>query len=61
MTAATKTVVDDARLGRRGMPRFPEVFGIDLPMKTVPLLEDGTPDYSHPGLTPEEIEELEGK
>ena len=58
MTVATKTVVDSARLGRRGMPRFPEVFGIDLPMKTVPIT-DGEPETNHLGLSPVDIYRLE--
>ncbi|KAB2728269.1 hypothetical protein [Brucella anthropi] len=56
----TKEIVDNAKIGKKGTPRFPEAFGRLPPMKTVPVLEDGTPDYSHPGLTPEEIAGLEG-
>ncbi|MCV9909983.1 hypothetical protein OIV19_20500 [Brucella sp. HL-2] len=61
MTDTTKEITDTAKVGKKGHPRFPEALGREPPKKIVPVLEDGTPDYSHPGLTPEEIEGLEGK
>ncbi len=60
MSENTVEVADTGKIGKKGYPRFAEAFGRLPPMKTVPILEDGTPDYSHPGLTPEEIAGLDG-
>ncbi|WP_435655963.1 hypothetical protein [Brucella pituitosa] len=35
-------------------------YGLQPPMKWVPVSEDGTPDHNHPGLTPEEIAGFDG-
>lgn len=51
----TIEIVDDSKIGKKGYPMHYQALGISPPMKTVPLLDDGSPDYSHPGLTPEEI------
>lgn len=52
------SVVDGDRVGRRGMPRHYQAFGIAPPMKTVPVDNQGQPETAHPGLTAEEQREL---
>lgn len=46
----TMEIVDVDKVGRKGMPRHYQAFGIEPPMKTVPVNDDGSPDISHPGL-----------
>lgn len=53
-------VIDHARIGTRGFPVHYAAYGLQPPMKWVPVSEDGTPDHNHPGLTPEEIAGLDG-
>lgn len=53
MPEATKVVADDAAIGRKGTPRFPEAFGMERPTKIVPF-EDGQPQVEHPGMTLQE-------
>lgn len=54
MVEATKTVVDNYAIGRKGIPRFPEAYGRALPTKVVPV-ENGEPVNDHPGLDPIEV------
>ncbi|WP_421565206.1 hypothetical protein [Ochrobactrum sp. EDr1-4] len=58
MSEATKVIVDNQAIGRRGMPRYPEAHGRVLPMKTVPV-NAGEPVTSHPGLDPVDVYRLE--
>lgn len=50
MSEATKVIVDNQAIGRKGMPRYPEAHGRVLPTKFVPV-DAGEPVTSHPGLT----------
>ncbi|WHS33219.1 hypothetical protein QLQ09_23470 [Brucella sp. NM4] len=56
--SATEKVIDSNRIGKKGYPMHYAALGLEPPMKTVPV-EDGVPQFSHPGLTPEAIEKLE--
>lgn len=47
----TQEIIDQDRVGRRGMPRHYQAFGIAPPMKTVPVDGQGQPETAHPGLT----------
>ncbi len=53
MPEATKVVIDEARRGTKGFPRYAEALGIQPPTKTVPV-EDGIPQTEHPGMTLQE-------
>lgn len=53
MPKATKVVIDEARRGTKGFPRYAEALGIQPPTKTVPV-EDGIPQTGHPGMTLQE-------
>nr|WP_278521055.1 DUF4376 domain-containing protein [Brucella anthropi] len=50
---ATKQVPDTFRIGKKGFPRHYAAFGLEPPMKTVPV-EDGKPQTDHPGMTLQE-------
>lgn len=50
MTDTTKVIVDSRALGRKGMPRFPEAYGRELPTIVVPVI-NGETDTSHPGMS----------
>lgn len=55
MTQTTQ-VIDAARIGTKGYPRYYRALGLDPPMKTVPVdPQSGQPDVSHPPLTEDEI------
>ncbi|MND74906.1 hypothetical protein D3C80_665130 [compost metagenome] len=54
----TKEIVDHAKIGKKGTPRFPEAHGRTPPMKTVPV-ENGDPQTNHPGLSPVDIYRVE--
>lgn len=51
-------VIDPDRIGRRGFPRHYQAFGIEPPMKTVQVDDQGQPEAGHPGMTAEEQREL---
>lgn len=53
MPEATKVIIDEARRGTKGFPRYAEAHGFTPPMKTVPV-EDGNPQTNHPGMTLQE-------
>lgn len=53
----TKEIVDTARIGKKGLPMHYQAFGIQPPMKTVPV-EDGEPVIEHTPLTLDEIRTL---
>nr|WP_278374902.1 DUF4376 domain-containing protein [Brucella anthropi] len=53
MPETTKEVIDTAKIGKRGYPRFAEALGREQPTKTVPV-DDGQPQLSHPAMTLEE-------
>lgn len=55
---ATQEIVDNAKIGKKGFPRHFEAFGLEPPMKTVPV-EDGEPVANHPGLNPVDVYRLE--
>lgn len=48
--SATETVIDNARIGKKGYPMHYVALALDPPMKTVPV-EDGIPQNDHPGMT----------
>lgn len=50
MVSAAHTVTDYNRIGKKGMPMHYQAFGVEPPVKTVPV-EDGEPATDHPGLT----------
>lgn len=54
MPEATKTIIDEARRGKKGFPRHAELMGIEPPTKVVPV-ENGEPQTNHPGLDPVEV------
>lgn len=56
--SATETIIDSARIGKKGYPMHYAAFGIEPPMKTVPV-EDGAPQTEHPGLDPIDAYRLE--
>ncbi len=56
--SATSEVVDNAKVGKKGFPLHFAAFGIDPPMKTVPV-DDGSPQVNAPGLSTMEIFERE--
>lgn len=58
MNGATKEIVDSAKIGKKGMPRFPEAHGRELPRKIVPV-ENEAPIINHPGLNPVDVYRLE--
>ncbi|WP_421565760.1 hypothetical protein [Ochrobactrum sp. EDr1-4] len=58
MSEATKVIVDNQAIGRKGMPRYPEAHGRVLPTKVVPV-DAGEPVTSHPGLNPVDVYRLE--
>lgn len=53
-----KTIIDSSKIGKRGYPRHYQALGLEPPTKTVPVVDD-QPQSNHPGLTPEQITELE--
>lgn len=53
-----KEIIDSARIGKKGLPMHYQAFGIEPPMKTVPI-EVGEPVAEHPGLNPVDIYRLE--
>lgn len=55
---ATTEVIDFERIGKKGVPRHYSAFGLDAPMKTVPVIED-RPQSAHPGLDEAGIAALE--
>lgn len=55
---ATETVIDTARIGKKGYPMHYATLNLDPPMKTVPV-EDGIPQIEHPGLNPVDVYRLE--
>lgn len=48
--SATQQVPDRNLVGKKGCPRYFEAYGVEPPMKTVPV-EDGEPVTEHPGLS----------
>lgn len=58
MPTATKQIIDDALLGTQGWPMHYAAYGLQPPMKTVPV-KDGKPETSHPGLNPVDVYRLE--
>lgn len=54
MPDATKEVVDTAKVGKKGYPRFAEAIGREQPTKIVPVDDAGQPEASHPGMTLQE-------
>nr|WP_278520286.1 DUF4376 domain-containing protein [Brucella anthropi] len=50
---ATKQVPDTSRIGKKGFPRHYAAFGLEPPMKIVPV-EDGIPEAENPGMTMQE-------
>ncbi|MEN5297747.1 hypothetical protein ABE530_05250 [Brucella sp. TWI559] len=56
--SATKQVPDMSGVGKKGMPMHYQAFGIEPPMKTVPV-EKNEPQTSHPGLDPVDIYRIE--
>ena len=58
MSEATKVIVDNQAIGRKGMPRYPEAYGRELPTKVVPI-DAGEPVTNHPGLNPVDVYRLE--
>ncbi len=56
--SVTQQVPDLSRLGKKGLPMHYQAFGIEPPMKTVPV-EDGEPDTNHTGLNPVDVYRLE--
>lgn len=58
MNEVTREITDYSRVGRKGMPRYPEAHGRDLPTKIVPV-EAGEPVVDHPGLDPVDVYRLE--
>lgn len=55
---ATKQIPDTSSIGKKGIPMHFQAFGVDLPMKTVPV-EAGEPVTEHPGLNPVDVYRLE--
>ncbi|MCH6205205.1 DUF4376 domain-containing protein [Brucella ciceri] len=53
MAEATMKVIDHARLGTPGWPIHYEAYGVEPPIKIVPV-EDGIPHTEHPGMTLQE-------
>ena len=58
MSEATKVIVDNQAIGRRGMPRYPQAYGRELPTKVVPV-DAGEPVTNHPGLSSVDVYRLE--
>ena len=58
MLEATKVVIDEARRGTKGFPRYAEALGVEPLKKTIPV-EDGIPQTEHPGLNPVDVYRLE--
>ncbi|WP_313027902.1 hypothetical protein [Brucella sp.] len=56
--SVTQQIPDLSGLGKKGLPMHYQAFGIEPPMKTVPV-EDGEPVTKHPGLNPVDIYRLE--
>lgn len=56
--SATETVIDTARVGKKGYPMHYAALGLEPPTKTVPV-GDGIPQTDHPGLDPVEVYRLE--
>lgn len=54
MPDITKEVIDTAKVGKKGYPRFAEAIGREQPTKTVPVDDAGQPEASHPGMTLQE-------
>ena len=50
---ATETVIDSARIGKKGYPMHYAALDLEPPMKTVPV-ENGEPQTNHPGMTLQE-------
>lgn len=48
--SATETVIDNARIGKKGYPMHYAALDLEPPVKTVPV-EDGIPQTEHPGLS----------
>ncbi|GEM_PF-1192227 len=55
---ATKLVIDNEKVGKKGYPRHYAALGLEPPMKTVPV-ENDQPQTDHPGLAPVEVFRLE--
>ena len=55
---ATKLVIDNEKVGKKGYPRHYAALGLEPPMKTVPV-ENDQPQTDHPGLEPVEVFRLE--
>lgn len=53
MQTATKQIIDNALLGTQGWPMHYAAYGLQPPMKTVPV-KDGIPQINHPGMTLQE-------
>ncbi|KAB2655872.1 DUF4376 domain-containing protein [Brucella tritici] len=51
--SATETVIDTARVGKKGYPMHYAAYGLDAPTKVVPV-ENGEPQVNHPGMTLQE-------
>ncbi len=56
--SATSEVVDNAKVGKKGVPLHFAAFGIEPPMKTVPV-DGGVPQTDAPALSTMEIFEAE--
>lgn len=57
--SATQLIPDLSGLGKKGgLPMHYQAFGIEPPMKTVPV-ENGQPVTDHPGLNPVDVYRLE--
>lgn len=56
--AATKQVINNDVLGKKGWPLHYAALGLEPPMKTVPV-EDGETVTEHPGLNPVDVYRLE--
>ena len=54
----TQQVPDLSRAGKKGLPMHYQAFGIEPPMKTVPV-EAGEPVIEHPGLNAVDVYRLE--
>jgi len=56
--SVTETIPDLERVGRKGVPMHYAAYGIEPPMKTVPV-EAGEPVADHLGLNPVDVYRLE--
>ena len=56
--SVTQQIPDLSGVGKKGLPMHYQAFGIEPPMKTVPV-EDGEPVANHPGLNPVDVYRFE--